>query len=132
MRPAALTVALAVGLLAGCGNPTGPEAIAGNYTLRTINGQDLPFTIEAALLDGKIELAAGSLRINSDNTFSLSLTLATTEGGTTTSETETTTGSYTLNETAITLTSDGETVTGSITGNTLTLIDEGLTFVYQK
>ena len=132
MRPAALTVALAVGLLAGCGNPTGPEAIAGNYTLRTINGQDLPFTIEAALLDGKIELAAGSLRINSDNTFSLSLTLATTEGGTTTSETETTTGAYTLNETAITLTSDGETVTGSITGNTLTLIDEGLTFVYQK
>ncbi len=132
MRPAALTVALAVGLLAGCGNPTGPEAIAGNYTLRTINGQDLPFAIEAQLLDGEIELAAGSLRINSDNTFSLSLTLATTVGGTTTSETETTTGSYTLNEMAITLTSDGETVTGSITGNTLTLIDEGLTFVYQK
>ena len=134
MRPAALTVALAVGLLVGCGNPTGPEAIAGNYTLRTIDGQDLPFAIEAQtqMLDVEIELAAGSLRINSDNTFSLSLTLATTVGGTTTSETETTTGSYTLNETAITLTSDGETVTGSIIGNTLTLIDEGLTFVYQK
>ena len=134
MRPVALTVALAVSLLTGCGDATGPEAIAGNYTLRSINGQDLPFIIVQVLAD-KIEVTAGSVRINSDNTFSSSLTLAITEteGGTTTSETGTTTGTYTLNGTAITFTSEGETSTGSITGNTLTIIwDEGLTLVYQK
>ena len=134
MRPVALTVALAVSLLTGCGDATGPEAIAGNYTLRSINGQDLPFIIVQVLAD-KIEVTAGSVRINSDNTFSSSTTLAITEteGGTTTSETGTTTGTYTLNGTAITFTSEGETSTGSITGNTLTIIwDEGLTLVYQK
>ncbi len=109
MRPVALIVALAVSLLTGCGDSTGPEAIAGNYTLRTINGQDLPFLI-VQVLDDKIELTAGSLRINSDNTFSANLTLATTDGGATTSETETTTGTYTLNGTALTFTSGGEVV----------------------
>ncbi len=131
MRPVALTVALAVSLLTGCGDATGPEAIAGNYALRTINGQDLPFILVQVLSD-KIEITAGSVRINSDNTYSTSVTVAITEGGTTTSETGTSTGTYTLNGTAITFTSEGETFTGSITGNTLTIIDEGLTLVYQK
>jgi len=131
MRPVALTVALAVSLLTGCGDATGPEAIAGNYTLRSINGQDLPFLIIQVLAD-KIEITAGSVRINSDNTYSASVTVTITEGGTTTSETETSTGTYTLNGTSITFTEVGDTFTGSITGNTLTIIDEGVTFVYQK
>ncbi len=95
MRPVALTVALAVSLLTGCGDATGPEAIAGNYTLRTINGQDLPFLIIQVLAD-KVEITAGSFRINSDLTFSTSLTLAATEAGTTMSTTETDTGTYAL------------------------------------
>ena len=112
MRPVALTVALAVSLLTGCGDATGPEGIAGNYTLRTVNGQELPVII-IQVLDEKIEVTAGSWRINSDETFSTSLTLATTTGGTTTSETGTNTGTYILSGSAITFTfQDGSTANG--------------------
>ena len=119
-------------LFLACGDSTGPEAIAGNYTLRTIDGQDLPAVILQVLND-KVEVTAGSLRINSDLTFSSSLTAAATTSGTTTSATDTQTGTYTLNGTAITLRfQDASTSTGSITGNTLTVIDEGLSLVYRK
>ena len=131
MRKVALTVALAVSLLTGCGDSTGPEDIAGNYTLRSINGQDLPFLI-IQVLEDKVEITAGSFRINSDLTYSTSVTVTVTESGTTTSETETDTGTYTLTGTTLTFTSGADTFTGSITGNTLTFIDEGLTLVYQK
>ena len=119
-------------LFLACGDSTGPGAIAGNYTLRTIDGQDLPAVILQVLND-KVEVTAGSLRINSDLTFSSSLTAAATTSGTTTSATDTQTGTYTLNGTAITLRfQDASTSTGSITGNTLTVIDEGLSLVYRK
>ena len=145
MRPVALTVALAVSLLTGCGDATGPEAIAGHYILRSINGQDLPFLIIQTLPD-KVVLTAGSVRINSDNTYRTRLTAVTTVGPPTPSETETSVGTYTLTGTSITFTEVrdvftevgqpftevGDTFTGSITGNTLTIIDEGLTSVFQK
>ncbi len=131
MRPVALTVALAVSLLTGCGDATGSEAIAANYTLQTINGQNLPFVLAQVVVD-KVEVTAGSVRLNSDNTFSTSVTVATTESGATTSETTTVTGTYTLNGTTLTFTSEEDTFGGSITGNTLTISDEGVTFVYQK
>ena len=129
----ALTVALTVNLLTGCGGATGPEAIAGNYTLRMIDGQDLPFAIVHPN-DPSItaEIIAGSVRLNNDNTFSASQTVEITESGTTTSGTVTFAGMYTLNGTVIALTSEGETFSGSIIGNTLTVIDDGFTFVYQK
>ena len=120
-------------VLSGCGgDATGPESVAGNYTLRTINGQNLPFVVVQVLVD-KIEVTAGSVRLNSDKTFSSSLTLATTDGGTTTSATETQTGTYALNGTAITLVFQASSPSsGSISGNTLTIIDEGLSWVFKK
>ncbi len=131
MRPVALTVALAVSLLTGCGDATGSEAIASDFTLQTINGQNLPFVLAQVVVDN-VEITAGSVRLNSDNTFSTSLTVATTEGGATASETTTVTGTYTLNGTTLAFTSEEDTFSGSITGNTLTISDEGVTFVYQK
>ena len=128
-----LLVPILFGLFVGCGgDATGPEAVAGNYTLRTVNGQDLPVVI-VQVLDEKIEVTAGSWRINSDNTFSTSLTLATTTGGTTTSETGSNNGTYTLSGSAITFTfPDASTSSGSISGNTLTVIDEGLSLVFRS
>ena len=64
--------------------------------------------------------------------FSASQTVEITVSGTTTSRTVTFAGTYTLNGTAIALTSEGETFSGSIKGNTLTVIDDGFAFVYQK
>ncbi len=118
-------------LLIGCGDATGPDAIAGNYALQSVNGADLPFII-VQVLEDKAEITVGSVRINADLTWSSSITAEITEGGVTITETETSTGTYTLNETAITFIEQGDTFSGSFAGSTLTIIDDGLTWVFRK
>ncbi len=140
------TLVMAVALLTACdGDSTGNGgSIVGTYTLQTFNGENLP--VEA--LGGPpfppgvvfmFELTAGSVRLNSGNTCSVSITIRTTftdatGNVTVTTDTETDTCTYSVTGTAIRLTdSDGELTTVSINGNTLTLIDEdGNTLVFTK
>lgn len=123
----ALTVAFAVGLLTRCGKPLGPDDVDGIYILRSINGQDLPVAVIPINPMATIEITAGSVRLNSDNTFSASQTIEITQGGTTTITTLTSAATYTLYGTAITFVVDewfgfpSPNRTGSITGSTLTI-----------
>ncbi len=131
-----MTVVLAGGLLTACGEDdstgTGGTSIFGTYTLQTVNGTSLPFVI-IQIGNDKLEITGGSVRLNSDNTFSVSLTLRVTEAGTVTTLTETETGTLTVTGSTVRLTdSAGDVTTGSISGNTLTIIDEGDTFVLTK
>ena len=46
------------------GNPTGPGNVVGNYTLRTVNGASLPYTVggaqESVILQGQMSLLIGN------------------------------------------------------------------------
>ena len=56
-------------LVIGCGDASGPETSHfGRYVLRTLNGKAVP-TIQSENANGRLEFLSGSLRINSDNTF---------------------------------------------------------------
>lgn len=133
---AALVPAVMLLALAGCdSDSTGPDANAhvGTYTLVTVNGSPLPFVVVQVLND-KIEVTKGSVTLNADGTYSDRVTLRATEGGSTTTEEEASTGTYAMNGTSVSFieTSSGETYSGSLSGDDLTVIVEGFTAVYNK
>jgi hypothetical protein len=134
---------LAVPLVA-CGgdDSTGPsDSYSGTYTLRTINGQNLPFVIIQVGAD-RIEWMSDKVTL-SDNgstggSFTQHSTFRLTEAGQATTETAADAGSYARNGTAATFTfnSDGSSASGTISGGKITIgVDvEGAPFslVYQK
>lgn len=67
---------LLLGTLAGCGDQDSPTApppgVAGVYTLTTINGQSLPFTVRS---DSELTIVVdnGALRLGPDGRFRLGL-----------------------------------------------------------
>ena len=128
------TTLLAVALLTACGGEdttggdddnTGPGSIFGTYTLITVNGEELPVEV----VPPGITITSGTLRLNSDNTYSVS-TPAIFQGE---PVTLTDTGTFTVDGSTIQFSgvSSGE-FSGTISGNTLTMSDQGFTFVYRK
>jgi len=139
-----MTIVLAGGLLAACGDDTGTNgsSIFGTYTLQTIDGVSLPW-LNRQVGATVFEITAGSVRLNSDNTYSFSITSTETTAGIV--ETEVTTGAGTFVATgagtfvatvfSIQFSDSGDgfgPFSGSITGKTLTIIDEGVAFVFRK
>ena len=126
--------------IAACGDDgdatgTSGTSIFGTYTLQTVDGTNLPFVL-FQIGNDKLEITAGSVRLNSDNTYSLSISLRVTQAGTVTTETDTGAGTFTATGSTIQFSDPGDgsgSFTGSISGNTLTIIDDvGFTFVFGK
>ena len=122
--------------LAACGDdgPTGPGAdVAGTYTLQTVAGAVLPATVFQAGAD-RLEVTGGQVMLNADNTQSATITFRETEGGVTTTDAETITGTYLLtsNGGIVLKDADGSELWGTISGNTLTLTAFGMPFVFRK
>ena len=121
--------------LSACGSDsTGPKDTdwLGTYALETVEGQNLPAVL-IQIGNDKLEITAGSIRLNEDQTFSASLTFRTTEGGNVTTDTESDTGTYTKNGNALRFTyGDGSQDTGSLNGKVLTVTSEGITLVLRK
>ena len=124
---------LAVALLTACGGDdttggdednTGPGSIFGTYTLITVNGEELPVEIQAG-----ITITSGTLRLNSDNTYSISTPAIFQDEPVTFTDT----GTFTVDGSTIQFSgvSSGDS-SGTISGNTLTVSAEGFTFVYRK
>jgi ABC-type glycerol-3-phosphate transport system substrate-binding protein len=136
MRSAVLAIALGA-LLVACGGgdkSTGPsDTVSGTFTLRTVNGSNLPFTV-FAFPDYKIEITASVLTMSANKTYTEATTWRETDGGTVREETEPTSGTYTRNGDRITFRdTEGETLTGTISGNTITIIiDNALSAVYRQ
>jgi len=133
MRRLLPLIALAI---AACSadSSTGPTGtIAGTWTLQTVNGFQLPFTIAQTGTD-KEELLSDVFVISGDGSFTQMATVRTTTNGVATTQSATDAGSYTLSGTAITLhfNSDGSTGTGSWSGNTITTTDGGLALVFKR
>ena len=145
------TPVLAGGLLTACGDSTGPGSVVGIYILQTFNGLNLPVQLGPPGPPGTAftrgEITAGSVQLlDMGNTCSVSLTIRTTVTDATgnvtsvTTDTETGTCTYSVTGTTIQLDFPGEApVTGTISGNTITVFDdlgggptsEG-TFVFRK
>lgn len=118
--------ALAIGL-AGCNdssNSLGPnDSISGEYALRTVNGNPLPYTFS----DGST-VSSDVLTLFVDGTFSESFQLS--DGRLFVDQ-----GFYTANNGSLMFNDQtiGETYSGSISGSTLTeIFPNGLTEVFQK
>jgi hypothetical protein len=131
-----LSLTLALALIA-CGDddstsvPTN-ASVAGTWNLQTVNGSALPFTLSAS--SPKIELLSSSVNVTANGTWTSTTQTRTTIGTQATTASSTQSGTYTLSGSAVSIRStDGTTVqAGSVSGNTLTLAQTGLTFVYQK
>jgi hypothetical protein len=107
---------------------TGSSTITGSYTLRTVNGSNLPYTVAGTgteIVDETITLHEGFTYIKSGHTRT------TTNGQMTTTNDS---GSYGLQGTSITFTSNagGQGTPALIDGNKLTIVKAGVTSVYRK
>jgi len=118
--------ALAFGLSAcnDASNAVGPnDSLAGEYSLRTVNGNPLPFTFS----DGTT-ISSDVLTLFVDGTFSESFQMP--DGRVFVDQ-----GFYTANNGALTFTDQtaGVTYSGSISGSVLTeIFPSGLTEVFQR
>ncbi|HEY2852992.1 MAG TPA: hypothetical protein VGJ18_09120 [Gemmatimonadaceae bacterium] len=124
MRKLVLSALLAV-LVACGGDATGPNAsLYGNYTLRTVDGNNVPAVVYQDTLE-KDELTAGNINLNGDLTWSGSLSVRATllATGAIATLSLPANGTYTTSSGTITLTetSDGAQLVGTVGGGTLTL-----------
>ena len=131
-----LSLALALAIV-GCGSDSSSEptnaSVAGTWTLQSVNGSQLPFTL-SNVGSTKIELVSSVVNVTSAGTWTSTSQTRTTINGQATTSTGTQAGTYTLSGSAVAIRStDGTTVqAGTVNGNTLTLAQTGLVFVYQK
>jgi hypothetical protein len=110
--------------LAACSlDSTGPNgSVAGNYTLRTINGQSLPYTFS-----GGLRLMSDELTLMSDGTYQ---DVSRYDDGTSFVDE----GDYESYNGAITFysTRTGETYQGSVSGDVLTQLLNNYTQVFER
>ncbi|HVE79521.1 MAG TPA: lipocalin family protein [Gemmatimonadaceae bacterium] len=123
--------------LGGCGggggdDATGPAEVAGVYDLVSVNGRTLPAV--AIEIEGyRLELLSSELTLQAGGTYSETTQLRETEDGTTTDSPFSTTGTYAVSGSRITLTDeDGDSVTGTVSGDRITLAEQGVTLVYER
>ena len=132
-RPALVAALLLVG--AACGDDsTGPDegSIAGSYTLRTINGQNLPYTTLSAGVN-KAEVLSSSLSLDADGTFREERSVRRTHSGVSVTEPEMKFGTYTTTSSGVTFrATTGAEVSGTRGGGSITFVEEGLTFLYVR
>jgi hypothetical protein len=134
-----LAVLIVAGIAAGgmwaCGgDSTSPGSIAGTtYNLWNVDGHGLPFIILQRGTES-LWIVSRFIRLNSDGTYTDSGTFWRTRGGQVSTFTDTANGSWTQSGSTITFTESpsGDTFTGSLSGNTLTIIDDGMAFVFRK
>lgn len=138
---AAVVVLAACGTTRDASSTSGPTqaSVAGTYTLKTVNGNPLPFvTQQDANVTAK--MTSAQFTFASGGTWTQTQHYQTTINGTTSSDTFDESGTFTVSGTTVTLkitsAANGGPQTFSMTsdeaGNTLTLTESGYTFVYAK
>jgi hypothetical protein len=133
-----LVALLAFATLASCGPdaaaPTTPvpQSIAGVWTLQTVNGAPLPFTITQVGAN-KTEAVSDQLTVTATR-FTEVTQLRTTINGQVTLGSETDTGTYVVSGSNVTFRfdSDGSAGVGTIGIATLTIVQAGITLVYAR
>ena len=123
-------------LLTACGDAFSPGGVSGTYNLESINGNPLPAESElpGVFTADRTVIAAGSVTLNADGTYSVSLTWEITEQGITTTDPFTDSGTFTLVEPSTIRFAEagGSETTGTLDGDRLTITAGDFSFVYRK
>ena len=130
-----MLMALVVVLSAACNNDglTGSTTVNGRYTLRTVNGSALPYTIAGSGAN-KTEVIDDTITLYEGFTYSRSAHSRVTVNGQASEVTTAESGSFNILGTSITL-SPGTGGTGTlvlVSGNTMTLSTSGFVYVFRK
>jgi hypothetical protein len=122
-----LVLATVAVLLIACGGSdktTGPDAVTGSYTLRTVNGATLPATFYLDDVE-KDQLFAGTITLAADHSWTGSLSVDATTvpaGAILFHGPIPVSGTYSLSANAITITDPhGLSFTGTVSGGTMNL-----------
>jgi hypothetical protein len=137
-RSAALVAAsLSLVLVAGCGgdSSTNPnnDAIEGTYSLKSINGLPLPFTIQSGTTS--ITLTKDVLTVASNGSWTESISYSQTVNGQTSTGTDDDGGSWTRAGSSVNFFSNVTNTTayaGTYSNGTLNFTDAGFTQVFQR
>ena len=114
-------------------NIVGSPTVSGDYTLRTINGSSLPYTITGSGTS-KTEIMSDVITLFQGFTYSESTTSRITANSQVTTETRIKTGPFSLFGTSFTLSSNDGSLErrGTISGNTMTIVEPGKISVLSK
>ncbi len=131
MRRAMLLLSLVLSI--GCLGSDPVATLDGTYTLRSANGAALPYTLSQGA-GTKVELLDDAYMIYLGMTFSQSGRIRTTVNGQPTTANQTRAGNFALEGHSLKFRSGtgGTERIGNLTGNTLTIIEVGVTYVYNK
>lgn len=128
-----LILALGAVSLLACGDSTGSSGSAvGTWNLSTIDEDPLPVTIfEFGTF--REELMSARIVALSNGTYTLTATVRVTDGGTVTTTTESSSGTWTQTNASVVITdSDGFDTNAAISGNTITHIEDGVVWVWVR
>jgi hypothetical protein len=105
-----------------------PAAVAGTYTLVSVNGSKVPATVAH---DGvNLQVRSGTFTINADGTCGTKTTFVPPSGSETMREVKAT---YTQDGTKLTMKWQGAgTTVGTVAGSTFQMNNEGMVLTYQK
>lgn len=129
----ALITTCVVLLAIGCGDSTGPAAaVAGTWTLQSLNGFAVPFKSPRAGGD-TIELTSDVITATAAGTFTQMTVVTTTTSGVVTIDSIPDAGSYSVKGNVVTFdfTSDAPNGSGVIDGNTMTVMTD-IKLVYAR
>jgi hypothetical protein len=130
-----LVLALSAASLLACGDSSGPgvSSAIGTWNLVSVNGSPLPYTVVLIQPTYRLEVLSDVFVATANGTFTETFTTRETENGTVTTTTETDNGTWSQTGNTVTIVySDATTSTATISGNTITLSEQGLVLVYQR
>ena len=115
------------------GGIVGSSSVTGTYTLRSINGSPLPYTISGSGTD-KTEILAESITLFQGGTYARERNSRVTANGQVANETVTEGGTYNLfgNSISMRASGTGPLVQAVINANTMTLVEAAMTSVFSK
>jgi hypothetical protein len=130
-----LFAALALAAVAACGSDTSTnpnnDAVEGSYSLHTVNGQPLPYTVQGNGVT--IVLTSDVLTVSEDGSWKETITYRQTSDGVTTNEADADAGSWTRVANTITFESSAVGVfEGTYAKGTVTFDDPGFLAVFKR
>jgi hypothetical protein len=116
-----------------CHDATGPDDLLGTWRLESVSGQPLPYILEQDVTR-KVELTGETVTLLASGRQTMETFFRVTEGGTVFTESIPASGDYTVNGSTVLLTfdTDEDEYTAVVNGDTMTIDDIGLRFVYRR
>jgi hypothetical protein len=132
LRRSLLSLLVSVVVLS-CHDATGPDDLLGTWRLESVSGQPLPYILEQDVTR-KVELTGETVTLLASGRQTMETFFRVTEGGTVFTESIPASGDYTVNGSAVLLTfdTDEDEYTAVVNGDTMTIDDIGLRFVYRR